>query len=191
MLGVTKKVARRLSSFQRYSLISLMAFLNRYDPHDTFIIPSIGELTSPLSRLKDEPFAAFLFAEHYFERYMKGSDPMDLARFVACWYRRGAFSEQQVEASALELQKSDPEILRAVALNYHLIREWLAGAYPAVFEVSDRKQTQTAETSWLDVLDAIVGEDIIHHDDYAALPVNTVLRFLNARIKESRKHGKR
>lgn len=191
MLGVPGKVARRLSSFQKYSLISLMAFLNRYEAQDTFIIPSIGGLTSPLPRLKDEPFAAFLFAEHYFEAYLKSPDPMDLARFVACWYRKGAFSEKQVEANALELIKTNPETLRAVALNYHLIREWLAGAYPAVFEVSDRKQTDTPETSWLDVLDAIVGEDIVHHDDYATLPVNTVLRFLNTRIKESCKHGKR
>jgi len=191
MLGISRKVARRLTSYQKYNLMSLLSFINHYDAHHTFIIPEVQGFTSPEPRLKDEPFAAFLFAEHYFDRYVKTSDLEDLCRFVACWYRNGEFSEKDLESRSRNLMKADRNTLDAISLNYNLIREWLAESYPAVFAYSDPKQIPKTEASWLDVLDAIVGEDIIHHDDYASLPVNTVLRFLNTRIKESRSHGKR
>ncbi len=191
MLGVSRKVARRLTSYQKYNLMSLLSFINHYNAHHTFVIPEVNGFSAPEPRLKDEPFAAFLFAEHYFDRYMRSSSLEDLCRFVACWYRNGEFSEKDLESRSRILMKADRNTLDAISLNYHLIREWLADSYPAVFAYSDPDQKPKTEATWLDVLDAIVGEDIIHHDDYASLPVNTVLRFLNTRIKESRSRGKR
>jgi len=191
MLGVSRKVARRLTSYQKYNLMSLLSFINQFDAHHLFIIQEIKSFTAPEPRLKDEPFSAFLFAEHYFDRYMKSSSLEDLCLFVACWYRDGKFSDKDLESRSRILMKADRNTLDAVSLNYHLIREWLAQSYPAVFAYSDPEHKPKTEATWLDVLDAIVAEDIIHHDDYVALPVNTVLRFLNTRIKESRSRGKR
>ncbi len=191
MLGVSRKVARRLTSYQKYNLMSLLSFINQFDAHHSFIIPEIKGFTAPEPRLKDETFAAFLFAEHYFDRYMKSSSLEDLCLFVACWYRDGEFSDKDLESRSRILMKADRNTLDAISLNYHLIREWLAESYPAVFAYSAPEYKPKTEATWLDVLDAIVGEDIIHHDDYASLPVNNVLRFLNTRIKESRSCGKR
>jgi len=191
MLGVSRRVARRLSSFQKYNLLCLLSFLEGFEPCHWFVIPLIAGFRAPLPRLKEETFASFLFAEHHFEQYFKGSDLDELCRFVACWYRIGTFSESAIESGSLQLRKEDPAILEAVALNYHLIREWLAESYPSVFDYAQEEQPQNQETTWLNVLDAIVGDDIVRYDEYAALPVNTVLRFLNSRINENRRHGKR
>jgi len=189
MLDIPIRTVRKLTPFQKYRLIELLSFLGHYTPYHEFIIPEVGQLTGPKSRLKDEPFAAFMFAENYFDRYARHFGSDDLCRFIGCFYWQGPFDEKDIVSRAALISKTEPMVLEAIFLNYRLIREWLAVSYPTVFHVAEEAGEMNSTSSWLDVLDAIVGDNIIHQVDYARLPVHTVLRFLNNRIK-TRKHGK-
>jgi hypothetical protein len=181
MTSLPKKVIRRLSPYQKLCICELLIFLNDFTPYHEFIIEKITFLSRPKPRLKDEYFGTFIFAEAHFARYEKSGDSKDLDKMIACYYRTRAFREEDIDINAHALRKVDPTIKEAVYLNYILIREYLAKTYPHVFTPSadpDQKQN----SSWLDVFDAIVGEDLVQQDNYAKLPLSTVLRFLDKQI---------
>ena len=52
------------------------------------------------SRLKEETFGCFIFAETYFERYAANSEPEFLSKFIACYYRDGPFKESGINCRA-------------------------------------------------------------------------------------------
>ncbi|MBT3244826.1 MAG: hypothetical protein HN352_16895 [Bacteroidetes bacterium] len=181
MTSLPKKVIRRLRPYQKLRVIELLIFLNDFTPYHEFIIPKIAFLSRPKPRLKDEYFGTFIFAEAHFSRYEKSGDLKDLDKMIACYYRTRAFREEDIEINAHALRNVDSTIKEAIYLNYILIREYLAKTYPHVFTPSS-EQDQKQNSSWLDVFDAIVGEDLVQQDNYAKLPLSTVLRFLDKQI---------
>jgi hypothetical protein len=70
-----------------------------------------------------------------------------------------------------------------------LIRQWFVEQYPNVFQPAE-DQTKKEQSSWIDVYDAIVGDNIVQQAEYADLPISTVLRYLDKRIKTNRHEGK-
>jgi hypothetical protein len=181
-LGIGSLFARRLDSFQRFCILRQLRFLNSIDICDRFIIPRIGKLRAPEARLKNVTFGAFIFGDTYFQNYLEGKKE-DLDRFIACYYTRGEFSENNIERNALMVSGESIEKREAIALNYRLIREWLARSYEYVFQKADEKKKEKSK-GWIGVFDAVVGDDIVHQDDYARQPLSQILRYLDHKTKE-------
>ncbi len=184
MLVVPVRIIRRLSSFHKVQLLELMHWLKEYTPYHQFIIPELGSFRAPKIKLKDETFGAFIFAETWFAKYMETDDPCSLNRFIACWYRDKPFHEKDIEDRARVITRLDLVNREAVAVNYNLIREWLTISYPYVFRRQEETVKKT-ESSWIDVFDAVVGDDLKDQDRYAELPLSSVLRYLDKRIKKN------
>jgi hypothetical protein len=181
MLGLKKRVVRRLSAYQKFTLIGLLKFLETYKPYYEFIIPEISGFSRPLPRLKNETFGCFIFAETYFERYASTGEPEYLSRFIACFYRNAEFKESDIAERARLIAKESAVMQEAIFVNYFLIREWYTQEYPLVFKPAE-DQSRKEKSTWLDVYDAIVGDDIVKQEEYANLPISTVLRYLNKRM---------
>ena len=189
MLNLKIKLVRRLSLYQKYCIIDLLTFLEHYNPFYEFILPAIGPYKKPQARLKDETFGTFIFAETFFEKYAATQDKQYLSKFIACYYRVGEFSEKEINLNAAIIAKLSSEQQEAIFINYILIRSWLEEQYPNVFAPAE-DQTKKEKSSWIDVYDAIVGDDIVQEAEYANLPISTVLRYLDKRIKTQRHEGK-
>jgi len=185
MLTFKKRTVRRLSPYQKFRLISLLSFLDSYKPNQEFILSEIAGFSRPLPRLKNETFGCFIFAETFFERYASTSDPEYLSRFIACFYRDCPFREADIALRAARIARAPLERQEAIFINYFLIREWYTKVYPLVFDPSG-DSSRKEKSTWLDVYDAVVGDDIVKQEEYASLPISSVLRYLNKRIKKAR-----
>ena len=189
MTSLKKKIINRLSPYQKLRIIELLKFLNDFTPYYEFIIPSIGNLTRPKPRLKNETFGTFIFAETYLRNYEKSYEISELDKFIACYYRTGEFNEESIQTNADSIKNEPEDKKQAIYINYLLIKQYLAINYKYLFSPtydSDQKQ----ETTWVDVFDSVVGDDIVSHDEYAKLPISTVLRYLDNQIKKSRSNEK-
>jgi len=189
MLKLKIRLAKRLSAYQKFCIIDLLKFLDTHSPYYEFILPTIGKFARPQPRLKDEKFGTFIFAETYFEKYAATVDKAYLAKFISCYYRTGAFREADIKPNSAIIAKLPADEQEAVFLNYFLIRQWFVEQYPNVFEPA-ADQSKKEKSSWIDVYDAIVGDDIVKEAEYANLPISTVLRYLDKRIKTNRHEGK-
>jgi len=105
-----------------------------------------------------------------------------LSKFIACWYRPGLFKESEINTRAEIIARQPLVTQEAIYINYFLIREWYTTEYPEVFRPAE-DQTKKEKSTWLDIYDAIVGDDIVKEQEYAELPISTVLRYLDKRIK--------
>jgi len=185
MLGISCRIVRRLPAYYKMKIIELISFVKDYTPYSEFTIKTIGRFRAPKPKLKNEPFGAFIFAESYFIQYNETSDPQYLDRFIACWYRRGIFREADIENRAKDIAKEDIVKREAIYINYQLIREYLALRYPYVFRKADTDTGSKDKSTWVDVFDAIVGDDVKDQDKYAELTVSSVLRYLDKRIQKN------
>jgi len=189
MTNLKKKVIRRLSPYQKLSILELLRFLNTYAPYHEFILPKIGPLNRPQPRLKDETFGTFIFAETYLANYEKSFDKKDLDKFIACYYRSRKFREEDIEINA-HMIRNEPEVQKqAIYINYVLIQQYLALNYPNIFKQAEESD-ENSKSSWVDVFDSVVGDDIVSQENYANLPISTVLRYLDKQIVKNRKNGK-
>lgn len=181
-LGVSKFFARRLDSYSKFCILRQLTFLNKIDTCDKFIIRRIGNLCAPAARLKDVTFGQFIFGDTYFQNYCDGKRK-DLDSFIACYYTRGKFSEKDIDQNTAVISHESIQKREAIALNYRLIREWLARRYTHVFEKSDAKKKDKSN-GWVGVFDAVVGDNVIDTDRYADTPLSQMLRYLDNRVAE-------
>lgn len=186
--GISKRLAGRLSEYQGYSLLKHLSFFEEISPYTGFIIPEIKKLPAPADRLKDVTFAAFIFGDSYFQDYLRSGKYTDLDNFIASFYHPGKFDDKNIEKYATDIKREKLVVRQAVALNYLLIREWLAQSYPYVF-TKDNDTGKRKGSGWVAVFDAVVGDDLSNHDEYAELPLSMVLRYLNRKTKEYYKNG--
>ena len=186
MTGLKRRVIKRLTPYQKLRIIELLKFLNDFTPYHEFIIPALGHLKCPKPRLKDETFGCFIFAETYFFKYELSYDESALDKFIACFYRDREFDEKFLDENSLLVSKQKYIVRQAIYTNYKLIREYLVLNYPYVFSREEDQSSNKDQSKWLDVFDAIVKDDIVRQEDYARLPISTVLRYLNNQIKNSR-----
>ncbi|MGQ1890646.1 hypothetical protein ACT29H_09410 [Thermophagus sp. OGC60D27] len=188
-LSCPRRIVKKLDDYARYKLSDLMSFISIKQPVDRFIIQKIKGRKAPEKRLKDLSFAEFMFVDTLFADYSESeNDTVLLRKFVGHLFRRhkkGKRPEFDGNIDWKWTQKVKLWEMHAAILNYGLIRTWLEKSYPAVF--TEQKNGKSKSNGWVDVFDSIVGDDIVHSDEYASKPVMEVLRFLNKKIIESRK----
>lgn len=190
MCGVRKKLIRNLDTYQKLSLAEELNFITDYKPFSHFIIRKAGALRAPKPRLQAMTFGQFVFAESYYANWLQSQKDEDLDKFIASLYLpEGAkFESENIAALALIAGKQ-PLITRfAISINYRLVKEFLAHAYPLIFQKPKPGAKPGAGDGWIKVMESVVGDDIINQDKYAGLQLHNVLRFITRKIKENNKH---
>jgi len=205
MTGLKKKILNKLSDFEHYKLMEIFAFVGDQKPYHEFIVRKLSVshqpvLYAPSPMLKGVTFGQFIFADTYFANYQQSGDESDLNKFIASLYlgKNEKFEERIIQERFESIGKLEINIRQAIVLNYQLIHEWLALAYPLIFQkqletISDESTNKASpvsdSSSWIKVFQNFVGDDIIHDEVWAAKPVNTIFAYMTRKYKENaRKH---
>ncbi|MCF6356536.1 MAG: hypothetical protein L3J54_01910 [Draconibacterium sp.] len=206
MTGLSKRIIKKLDDYQRFQLIELFDTFHSDKPYNEFIIEKIDckntMLFNPKPKLKNITFGQFIFMDTHFVNYQQSSDITDLNKFIAAVYLpfNERFTEEIIDNNYPLIAKIDLITKEAIAINYHLIRDWLCETYPLVFqkqeknnkdELSKNREQKTIpkqnNNSWIKILDNIVGDDIINQDKYTNLSLHNTLRYLSEKIKANLK----
>ncbi len=202
MTGIPKFRIKQLDSYTNYKLLNLFEPFTEVKPFHSFIIPKIktskSTLFSPKSKLAQMTFGQFIFIDSYFTSYQVEKNDTDLQKFIASLYlpENSGFDESKLNYLQLDPKKVKREILDAVVINYVLIKEWLALAYPLIFQSTEEDETtptpkkhndNTNLSGWLKIFDNVVGDDLVNHDRYATLPLHNVFRWMTGKVKENMK----
>jgi hypothetical protein len=202
MTGIKKFRIKKLDDYYRYQLMLLFEPFTEVTPYNVFILPYIDasgtRYFSPNQKLARMNFARFIYAESYFVSYQTDKKPSDLHKFVASLYLPSGqkFDENSIPAAALAFSKVKPEILEAVVINYVLIKEWLSGIYPMVFQKEEEQDDNyelekkslkkpNNDSGWLKIFESVVGDDLVNHERYSELPLHNVLRWMSRKIVEN------
>lgn len=201
MTGISKFWIKNMGDYNRFQLMLLFNPFTEIQPLDFFIIPGIKSsevsLVSPKPKLAGMTFGQFVFIESYFTDYQLEKRPADLYKFIACLYLPAGkhFNEDDIRPRDLDNKKIDAEILDAIVINFLLIKEWLALAYPLIFQHDHEEEEMKPKkikkhqnnSAWLKIFENVVGDDLINEDKYAALPLHNVLRWMTNKVRENMK----
>jgi hypothetical protein len=202
MSGLKKRILHKLSDFEQYKLTEIFEFVGDQKPYHEFIIRKLSVshhpmLYAPSPKLKGITFGQFIFADTYFANYQQSNDETDLNKFIASLYlgKNEKFEERLIQERFLCIGKLDVNIRQAIALNYQLIHEWLALAYPLIFQKREELLNETAShpelvsgshhdpNQWIKVFQNFVGDDILHDEVWAAKPYNTKYAYMTRKNK--------
>lgn len=195
--SIGRKLIQKMTPIVIYHLTRLMGFIE--DPElccSSFIIKRIkgSRYYAPADKLAGMGFGQFIFVQSHYREWITGGNTESLYRFVAALYltRNEKFDHEKIAVRGEKIAHADPEWLKAVALNYTLVLRWLQKRYPLVFrqkkegEQMDEKKG-TGESEWIKCFNLLVGDDLIHRDEYAELPLHAVLRYLSRKYLENAK----
>lgn len=201
MSGLKKRILNKLSDFEHYKLMEIFEFIGDQKPYHEFIIRKLSVshhpvLYAPSPKLKGVSFGQFIFADTYFANYQQSNDETDLNKFIASLYlgKNEKFEERLIQERFDSIGRVEPTIRQAIVLNYQLIHEWLALAYPLIFQKREemifddsREQSRPAsdQSPWIKVFQNFVGDDILHDEVWAAKPVNTIFAYMTRKYKEN------
>ena len=198
LTGLNKKVIVRLSPFVHFSIYKSLEFLTDSEPcSHYFIIKDIPgtRFKAPAQKLSRMSFGQFIFCESYYSDWMKSQEPEKLYLFVASLYleKGERFNPDRIELKVNALKRVNIKILKAIAFNYSMVLRWLQKRYPMVFQEGkkqdDPELTKMMDNSvWVKLFESLVGEDLIHRDAYAELPVHAVLKYLTRKYVDSIKN---
>ena len=198
LTGLNKKIINRLSPFVHYSIYKNLEFLTESEPcSHYFMIKDIPgtRFVAPAQKLSRMSFGQFIFCESYYSDWMKSQESEKLYRFVASLYlQKGErFNPDTIELKINTMKRVNIKILKAIAFNYFMVLRWLQMRYPMVFQEGkkqdDLELTKMMETSvWVKLFESLVGEDLIHRDAYADLPLHAVLKYLTHKYVNSIKN---
>ena len=208
MSGLKKKILHKLSDFERHKLMEIVEFVGELKPFPEFIIRKLPVrslstkqskgtiLYAPCPKLKGVTFGQFIFADTYFANYQESQNEIDLNKFIASLYLgiNEKFEERLIQGRFEAIGKLDLNIRQAIVLNFQLIHEWLALAYPLIFQkreeiISDDRSERSLPVNegspWIKVFQNFVGDDILHDDVWASKPVNTIFAYMTRKYKEN------
>jgi hypothetical protein len=209
--GIKKSLARRMKPFLQYRLLDTVGFIASPQASVNFFylrkIPGTN-LVAPENRLKNINFEHFMIFDSLFFDYLGDANAATkkeeaLSKFIAALYikKKETVTKIDIDLRAGYIAKKvDKAMQYAIFLNYTFIRRWLALAYPFLFGFADeaepekdkrkpRSHKKTNRPDWIDFLDTLVGDDIVHYEKYRQMACNIIFRTANKRIKNYTKHG--
>lgn len=186
---IWKRIIRKLDSYQRFTLAGELSFLTDYKPYSHFIIRKAGPLHAPKPRLEGMSFGQFVFVDSYYSIWLQSQKDDDLNKFIAALYlpEGEAFRSESMPALEPASGKIPLKVKLAISINYRLIREFLAHAYPLIFQKPKPGIIAKPGDGWVKVFESVIGDDIVNQDRYAELPLHTVLRWITRKVKENAK----
>lgn len=200
--GLPPRVFRRMDAIQQSELWRLNAWMEQELSFNRFLIPEVksGGITlhAPRESLRGVTFGRFVFLDTAFIQYRQDGEEADLDRFVASLYipPGSMFTDELPLENEPKVREIPIKVKQAIAFNYTLVRQWLAGRYPLLFSLPPDRNDQGTPAPpekksdprvWIRVYESIVGDDIVNHDRYGDIPLHNVLRYLSARTKENMK----
>ena len=196
--GIKKRDLLKLDPYFCYKISRMIDFLTESEPvNHQFLIKKIKktELIADHEKLKGISFGQFIFCENYYTQWINYQDKKSLDYLVASLYfKKGEdFNENLIERNVIELKNTDETILNAIAFNYSMNIRWLQKRYPIIFKEqkknsSEKKEEKFKGSEWIKIFESIVGDDLIHRDEYAKLPIHTVLKYLTRKYIEEIKN---
>lgn len=206
--GIKTRILKRMDNYQIFKITELLEFISDRNPHHEFIIRKLptsdrSKLCAPSPKLKGVTFGQFIFADTYFANYQESQKEDDLNKCIASLYlvKNEKFEERLIQQRFEPIGKLDPIIRQAIVLNYQLIHEWLALAYPLIFQKREQqaneidghpelvsgpvRNSQSSSNFWIKIFQNFVGDDILHDDQWAAKPVNTIFAYMTRKYKEN------
>ena len=204
--GIKKSLSKRLDKFYQYKLIELAGFIAGPKATVNFFylqeIPGTG-LKAPGKRLHGVTFERFILFDTLFFDYINDRKENVLANFIAilCLKNNETLNEIDIDERVdFILKKVDKCTQYAIFLNYTFIRKWLSKPYPWLFGFKEDDPDEPAKRSiqpkkpnrpdWNVVLDGLVGDDIIHYENYKQISCIVAFRTINRRIQIYNKYGK-
>ena len=193
--GIPVSSLKRIPEFFTYSIQKQFAWINELKPYNAFFVREVKcgstKLISPEPLLRKMTFGQFIFADTSFISWIELHDATDLNRFFASLYLSAGveFSDEAVAASMTVVNDVPDSTKEAVALNWHMIREWLGEVYPLIFakpkDDGKEKPRRQVNNTWIKMFEQMVGDDIINQDRYASVPIQNIFRYMTSRIRES------
>lgn len=218
MFGLPKRLMKQLDSWQTYMLDRQLAWLDA--PHSEvsrFFISKVEGLVAPPDALGGMTLQQYMMVDTMCMRHgdtVTEDNPTGdigrLCKMVGSLYLKpgeGYFPDGEIKVADIEentkllLQRADRALLVGIWLNWKMLQNWVARAYPLLFETEEKEERQEKSHTrklnmWLDTFDAFVGDDVAHLDSYRKMSCTDAFRLMNKRIKEARtqavrkRHGK-
>jgi hypothetical protein len=209
MTSLPLHVLRRTDDYERFKLMEQLEFIGERRASHEFIIKSLPStrpmlqalcpaLLAPAPKLKAVTFGQFIFADTYFSNYQETQNDDDLNKFITSLYlpKNTIFNENLINLNYKPISRINRNTREAIAINYSLIREWLSLAYPLIFQKRnemiseapspEQRSVSKADTSlWIKIFQNFVGDDILHNDDWANQPINTIFQYMTRKHKEN------
>lgn len=208
MSGIGKRIFKRCDDYELYKLMEHLEFVGDRKAYHEFILSYISQkryklfllethFFAPGAKLKGVTFAQFIFADTYFSNYQESQNDDDLNKFIASLYLRNneKFEEKLIQRNFKYIARIDRSIREAIAINWQLIHEWLSLAYPLIFQKHEEIIAEGTDTTcrvpgdysspWIKIFQNFVGDDILHNDQWADMPVNTIFQFMTRKYKEN------
>jgi len=210
MSGIGKHIFNRCDDYERFKLMEYLEFVGDHKAYHEFIISELhaphsmpqapcSTLHAPSPKLKGITFGQFIFADTYFSNYQDSQKEEDLNKFIAALYllKDEKFDEQCIQKRHAAVGKIDRTTREAIAINWQLIHEWLSLAYPLIFqkreELTGNPEPETRNPEpvtrdssvWIKIFQNFVGDDILHNDDWANQPINTIFTYMTRKYKEN------
>jgi len=182
------------NSYSQYKLIeAIEQVVNIKMSCDRFLINKIEKtnLVCHSDQLKGISFMRFMYIDTHYTMYIQPMNSDSLYKFIAALFigRKEKFEDIEMKKRVIYVQKHvDSIFTEAVLINYLMIKKWLSIVYPYMFpdsETNDSGVTSTKQQqNWINIFDALVGENIPDTPFYKNMPCMDAFRIINNRIKD-------
>lgn len=195
--GISTSIYSKLDRYQLYKLTEAI----RVDGKSTecFIVKSIEGLVSPADRLSNMSFQQFMTVDQHFGWYNYTEKRKYLDRMMAALYvheGKDFFSSDWNERIRI-FSKMEKKELYAAVVNWMLIKNWLGEVYPSLFaggsapSYTAKGNKKPKPGNWLEIFDAVVGDNLHLIDEYKHMPCMDAMRYINNKIKKERFKGRK
>lgn len=182
------------NSYSQYKLIeALEQVVNLKMSCDRFLINKIEKtnLVCHSEQLKGISFMRFMYIDTQYTMYMQRLNSEYLYKFIAGLFigRKEKFEDVEMSKRVIYVQNHvDSIFTEAVLVNYLMIKKWLSIVYPYMFPDSETEESgvtsKKQQQNWINIFDALVGENIPDTPYYKNMPCMDAFRIINNRIKD-------
>lgn len=197
--GIKANLLERLDKFYIFKLTELLQCLADNDGVDKFFIQSvkIGSTVykSPMPKLAGMTLMQFMTVDTFHSWYEYTKKDGFLYKFVASLMLETGMEFGQLDVDeffqTFEMASRDNDKLYLdLVVNWSLIKSWLCKVYPHLFPTAvddGKKKKKERPSSWVEIYDALVGDNLMNLEAYKTLPAMDVLRVMNTRIRDGKK----
>lgn len=193
--NISLKMLARLDHFQLYMLTQRVRIDGKFT--NRFVVKNLGRLNSPEDKLQNVSFQQFISVDQLYGWYIYTEKREYLDLMLANLYIEPGktFFDGNYSERVKYIKSLDEKELYPAVVNWMLIKNWLSHSYKDLFSSSSTSQEMTMKGkrkkprpgNWLEVFDALVGDNLAYIEQYKHLNCMDALRIINNRIKNNKK----